>query len=223
MFAGHLGAALAIGHAERRVNPGVLIFAAMLADFVLWMLVLCGIERVTIPSDFAATHQPQFSFPWSHGLIASIGWSVAAAVAGCVWAIRGPGDGLRIGAWIGLAVLSHWFLDALVHRPELPVAGGESTMIGAGLWNDLRLALGIEAAVVIAGLALYLRGARIGIGRGIGMVALSLTALAVTALGMTIAPPPPSAAAMALTSLAAIVAVTAAGAWLGRNRDRDSF
>src|SRR5437868_1400094 len=133
MFAGHLGAALAVGSAERRVNPGALMFAAMLADFILWLLVLCGVETVTIPANFGATHQPQFGFPWSHGLLASIGWSAAAAVVGIAWGVRGPGDGLRIGAWVGLAVASHWFLDALVHRPELPLAGDTSMMFGAGL------------------------------------------------------------------------------------------
>ena len=47
MFAGHVGAAMAIGRAERRVNVGVLIFAAVFLDVVLWLLVLLGWESVT--------------------------------------------------------------------------------------------------------------------------------------------------------------------------------
>jgi hypothetical protein len=222
MFAGHLGAALAIGRVERRVNPGVLMFAAMLADFVLWVLVLCGIETVTIPPDFDLTHQARFDFPYSHGLAATLGWSLAAGIAGCLWAMRKTGDGLRVGMWVALAVLSHWFLDALVHAPELPLAGRGSAMVGASLWDRMPLALGIEALIVIAGIALYVPDSGLRTAKKLGLGLLCLVALAFTAAGMTIAPPPPSVGAMAAVSLATIVVVTALGVWLGRNRERTS-
>ena len=76
MFVGHVGAALAIGRAERRVNVGVYVTAALLLDLILWLFILLGWESVVIPADFGATHQAKFEFPWSHGLLASIGWSV---------------------------------------------------------------------------------------------------------------------------------------------------
>jgi len=81
MFAGHIGAAMAVGRAERRVNLGVLVLAAVLLDLALWLFVLLGWESVTIPANFTATHQPEFAFPYSHGLLASIGWSVLAGLA----------------------------------------------------------------------------------------------------------------------------------------------
>ena len=71
MFAGHVGAGLAIGSLERRINVGVFIFAAVLIDFMLWLFVLLGRESVIIPADYAATHQPEFVFPYSHGLLAA--------------------------------------------------------------------------------------------------------------------------------------------------------
>ena len=70
MFAGHIGAALAIGRAERGLNVGLFIAAALLLDFLLWTFVLMGWESVAIPADFAATHQAEFVFPYSHGLLA---------------------------------------------------------------------------------------------------------------------------------------------------------
>jgi hypothetical protein len=70
MFAGHIGAALAIGRAERRVSVGVFVAAALLLDFH-WLFVLLGWESVAIPAAFANTHQPEFVFPYSHGLLAS--------------------------------------------------------------------------------------------------------------------------------------------------------
>ena len=63
MFAGHVGAALAIGSAERRLNVGVFVAAALLLDAALWLFVLLGIESVEIPPDFARTHQPAFVCP----------------------------------------------------------------------------------------------------------------------------------------------------------------
>lgn len=72
MFAGHVGVALALGRADRRINVGVLAAAALLLDIVLWLFVLAGWEAVSIPSDFGSTHQPEFVFPYSHGLAAGL-------------------------------------------------------------------------------------------------------------------------------------------------------
>lgn len=79
MFAGHIGAALVIGRAERSVNVGVFALAALLLDVFLWLFVLAGWESVAIPVNFASTHQPEFVFPlfaWltvevlaAHGLV----------------------------------------------------------------------------------------------------------------------------------------------------------
>ena len=72
MFAGHVGAAMAIGRAQRRVNVGVFIGAALLLDTVLWVLVLAGWESVSIPANFARTHQPEFVFPYSASSLLTI-------------------------------------------------------------------------------------------------------------------------------------------------------
>ena len=81
MFAGHVAAGLAVARFEPRVNVGAFIAAALLLDLVLWVLILAGLESVAIPADFARTHQPEFGFPYSHGLVAGVGWSILAAVA----------------------------------------------------------------------------------------------------------------------------------------------
>ena len=117
MFAGHVGAALAIGRADRRVNVGVFVGAALLLDLVLWLLVLLGVESVAIPSDFASTHQPEFVFPYSHGLLASVLWAgIAGATAFFTYSDR-PTLKWRAAVLVAAAVFSHWLLDALVHRP----------------------------------------------------------------------------------------------------------
>jgi uncharacterized membrane protein len=220
MFAGHVGAALAIGRADRRIGAGTLVFAALALDFLLWLFILLGWESAAIPADFERTHQPLFDFPLSHGLAASLGWAVLAGVfvyAAC------PGPGARRlwpAALVAAAVFSHWLLDALVHVPELPLLGPQSPKAGLGLWGAMPLALAVEALVVVAGLALYLRGSGLSAGRRVGMALLCAVILAFTIVGMTVAPPPPSIPAMAATSLVMVVSVAALAWWLDKPRPR---
>jgi len=217
MFAGHLGVALAATRAAPRLNLGWLAAAALLLDIVLWAAILLGWESVTIPADFAQTHQPQFTFPYSHGLLGALVWSLLAAAALAGAGARPP-TARRAGLLVAALVFSHWLLDALVHRPELPLAGAGSPQVGLALWDQLALALAVEAALVVAGVAAYLGAPGPTRARKAGVVALSLLTLAFTMAGMSVAPPPPSAAAMAASSLATIVAVCALLGWLDRPR-----
>jgi hypothetical protein len=216
MFAGHVGAAMAIGRAERRVNVGAFVIAALLLDIVLWLFVLLGWESVSIPGDFAARHQAQFVFPYSHGLLASIAWSAIAAAITFLFCSRLGQARLRAAALIAAAVFSHWFLDALVHVPELPLAGAASRKVGLGLWNSMPFALALEALIVLAGIWLFVPGARLSRAKKGSLAALALVILAFTVVGMTVTPPPPSVPAMASSSLLTIVAVGALATWLGR-------
>src|SRR5262249_47924731 len=111
MFAGHIGAALAIGRVERRVNVGLFLGAALLLDLLLWTFVLLGWESVSIPGDFAVTHQPEFIFPYSHGLAASLAWAFAAGAAAYFGYATVRAARWRIAALLGAAVFSHWVLD----------------------------------------------------------------------------------------------------------------
>src|SRR5262245_44604406 len=162
MFAGHIGAGLALARHERRVNVGVFVTAALLLDIILWALVLAGRESVAIPADFASTHQPAFTFPLSHGLGAGLGWSVIAGLLVLAFVAR---LGMRAAVLAGAAVFSHWLLDALVHRAELPTVAGQ--VVGLGLWDRLPLALGVEGAIVLYGLFAFLAGSALPRGRAI--------------------------------------------------------
>ena len=216
MFAGHIGAALAIGRAERRVNLGVLVVAALLLDLILWTLILLGTVSATIPADFFRTHQPAFVFPFSHGLMAAVAWALLAGAAAFLWYPKNESEKFRIAAVMALAVFSHWLLDALVHAPELPLAGESSRKVGLGLWHNMPVALGAEALLVLLGLWLFLAGAPLSRNRKIGLALFALLILAFTVFGMTLAPPPPSVTAMAASSLVTIIVVCAVAAWLGK-------
>jgi hypothetical protein len=216
MFAGHVGAGLAIGCAERRVNVGLFVAGALLLDLALWLFVLLGWESVAIPSNFASTHQAEFVFPYSHSLAASLAWSVlAAAGAWAVCARLGPAR-VRVALLTGAAVLSHWFLDVLVHQPEMPLAGATSHIVGLGMWQNMPAALAVEAAIVILGMFLFIPYSGLSRGRSVAIAVLSVIILVFTVVGMTLAPPPPSAHAMAWSSLVTLVAVCVLVVLLGR-------
>ena len=213
MFAGHIAAGLALGRAERRVNVALFVAAAVLLDALLWIFILLGWESVRFPPDFASSHQPAFVFPYSHGLIASLAWS--ALVAALAWGLRRDG---RLALLLAAAVLSHWVLDFLVHRPELPLAGPSSRALGLALWDSMPLALLLEAAITVGGVALFLAGSGWPRARARALAGFVGITLAFTVIGMTAAPAPPSPQAMALTSLATLVLVIAVVAWFGKRR-----
>jgi hypothetical protein len=64
--------------------------------------------------------------------------------------------GRRAALLISVAVLSHWFLDLLVHRPDLPLYN-DIYKVGLGLWNYPVIALLLEMGVLFTGLILYMR------------------------------------------------------------------
>jgi hypothetical protein len=216
MFAGHIGAGLAVGRADRRINVGLLIVAALLLDLLLWLFILLGWESASIPADFASRHQPHFTFPYSHGLVGSLAWSLLAALVVCWWFPRPGAARLRLAALVGAAVFSHWMLDALVHAPELPLAGPQSRMIGMGLWHSIPVALTVEGLIVAAGLWIYVPCAPISRGKKFGVCALGAVSLGFTIVGMTVVPPPPSVDAMAAVSLITVLIVVAVAWWLGK-------
>jgi hypothetical protein len=218
MFAGHIGAGLAIGSAERRINVGVFIFAAVLLDFVLWLFVLLGWESVIIPVDYATTHQLEFVFPYSHGLLAGIAWSALAGVTTFICYPRLKEARFRAAALVAAAVFSHWLLDALVHIAELPIAGAGSMKVGLGLWQNMLVALAVEALIAAAGLSLFVSDADLSRAKKLGLMVLCLIVLIFTVIGMTVAPPPPSVNTMAASSLAMIAVVCAIAGWLGKRQ-----
>ena len=104
---------------------------------------------------------------------------------------------LRGAVIVGLLVLSHWLLDALVHEPDLPLAPGVGTLVGLGLWNSRAGTLLAEGPIFLIGVWLYGRGTRAldRIGT-FGLVGLVLFLVLVYAANLS-GPPPPGVTAIA--------------------------
>jgi len=216
MLAGHIGVALAIGGAQRQINAGIFVAAALWLDAVLWVLVLLGWESARIAADYGTTHHIDFVFPYSHGLVASLLWSALAGAAALLGSRRARASAWRGAVLMAAAVFSHWLLDALVHVPELPLLGDASPKVGLGLWHNMPLALLIEGLFVGVGLWLFLPGASASRARKSGMAVVCIVIYGFTVFGMTWAPAPPSSAALAAGSLVTLLLISAVAGWLAK-------
>lgn len=211
MFVGHIGAGLLVKRFEPRLNLGVLLFAALFADLLLWTLVILGAESPGAPESSGAARFFTFVFPYSHGLAASVLWSGLAAVAGWFLAPSGTSRRARLAGALALAVFSHFVLDLIVHVPDLPVLGPGSPMLGFGLWRQMPIALGIELSLAAVALVLYLKAARLSRARAILACAIVVVPAALTAAGPYLPGDPPPAAVLALSSLLTLIVVVLLG------------
>lgn len=157
MFVGHYGPAFV----ARGLAPAVplwLAFLAVQAIDVIWAgLVLAGVEKVRIvPGITASSPLDLYYMPWSHSLAAALAWAAATALA---VRLAVPGAGWRGAGVLGAAAFSHWLLDLLVHRPDLPLYD-DTLKVGLGLWNFPLPAFLLEVAVFAAGFAFWLARSR---------------------------------------------------------------
>ncbi len=206
MFVGHYGVSFMAGRSDSGIPLWVLFLAVQFLDVVWAPLVLLGVEKVRIVPGITATNPLDLYYmPYTHSLVAALFWSVAAAIA---YRVFTGSSSLRPSLLVGSAVFSHWVLDFVVHRPDLPLYD-DSAKVGLGLWNRPALAFGLEAAVLLGGVALFLR--RRPDRGGVTLVIFSLVMLAVQAY-IFFGPPPVSDAALASTALGAY-ALFAAAIW----------
>ncbi len=143
--------ALSAKKVEPRVHLGASVAAAFGLDLLWPILLLFGLESVRVnPGDTAFTSLAFDSYPWSHSLLVVVGWAGLGTVVG-----RRLYGSWRAGALLGGLVLSHWVLDAITHRPDLPLWPG-GPLVGFGLWNSVPGTILVEAGLLVAGLWAYL-------------------------------------------------------------------
>lgn len=213
MFIGHYAVGLAAKKASPGTSLGTLFLAAQFLDLLWPVLLLLGVEHVRIaPGTTAVTPLDFYDYPFSHSLAMAAGWSVA--LGGIYFGVR---RNFRGAAVVAGCVLSHWILDAIAHRPDLPLFPGGSVMIGLGLWRSVSATVAVEGAMFILAVLVYCRGTaaldRIGRYALGALVAFLLVSYAANLFG----PPPPSIAAVEWGSLAAWIFVPWA-AWIDRHR-----
>ena len=213
MFIGHFAAGLAAKKISPKTPLPLLVIGVQLVDLLWPLFVLIGWERVAIvPGDTAVTPLEFLSYPITHSFVTNVVWGLAFGAI--VYAFRRD----RNEFWLlaGL-VVSHWVLDVLAHRPDMPIVPGWDVKIGLGLWNSLPATLVVEFGSLAAGTAVYLSVTkakdRVGVYAFWGFIAF----LVVSYLGNLFGPPPPSVQAIGILGNAMWLLVLWAW-WIERHR-----
>lgn len=192
MFLGHYAAALAAKALAPRASLGTLTFAAVFADLACATLLLAGVETMRMQPHSAGIMPYVFDhYPISHSLAALGLWGTTI---GAVYYLltRAPGAALVVA----VLVVSHWPLDAVVHRPDLPLVPGGATSVGLGLWNSGAATVAVEGSLFVGGLMVYRRATR-GLGLRRWPLALYAALLAGAFLLTAYGPAPTSLQAIA--------------------------
>lgn len=215
MFIGHFALGFALKRIEPRVSLATAFLAAQLADTVWPVLVLARVEQVTIaPGDTVVTPLRFDSYPWSHSLLTL---SLLGALFGAVhfaferrW---------RASVLLGLLVVSHWALDFVSHRPDMPLTPWTPQKLGLGLWNSVAATAFVESALfaIGVGLALSATRGRDAIGRW-GFVSF-VAFLVLTYIGNLLGPPPPNVQALGWLSLILPLVLLPLVAWIDHHRE----
>ena len=215
MFIGHFALGFALKRLEPRVSLATAFLAAQFADTVWPVLVLAGVERVTIaPGDTAVTPLRFDSYPWSHSLLTL---SVFGGLfAGVHFALRRRP---RAAMLLGVLVVSHWLLDFVSHRPDMPLTPWTSPKGGLGLWKSVSATIAVETVLFGVGVALALSATRPrdAIGRW-GLVAF-VAFLVLAYVGNLFGPPPPDVRSLGWFSACAPALLLPTIAWIDSHRE----
>ncbi|MEP6993125.1 MAG: metal-dependent hydrolase [Acidobacteriota bacterium] len=213
MFLGHFG----LGFAGKRVAPalslGTLFLAVQFADLLFWVLALLGVEHFRIQPGATRMTPMDFSdYPISHSLAGLLVWGLF--IGGAYWLLRRD----RVAALVlGAGVLSHWILDALVHRPDMPLWPGGGPRVGLSIWDRPAPTVVLELLVYGLGLAIYLKTTRAVDRTGNWALWSLVVFLAATWIASIAGPPPPNERVVEWSGLAMWLFVPW-GWWIDRHR-----
>lgn len=159
MVAGHFGLAAGIKKIAPRLPLWSLLVASFFLDVVFIFFAAGGLEKI-IPVDPANPNAYGGSLIhayYTHSLVGALLISaIAGYLAGWRWGKRG-------GYILAGVVFSHWVLDLLVHRPDLPILPGNLgnlPLLGFGLWQYPAISAIVELILVIGGTWYYYQAAR---------------------------------------------------------------
>jgi len=194
MFLGHLAVGLAGKRAAPSVSLATWLTSVQLVDMLWPIFLLAGLEHVRIaPGITRFTPLDFYDYPITHSLVGSSAWAGLFAGA-CILTYRSAPIALLLGG----GVLTHWVLDVISHRPDMPILP-HGPYIGLGLWNSVPATLVVELSMFAIGLLLYVRGG--GAGRQRVSFWLLMMFVLVAYFGAAFGPPPPDVRVLAWSGL----------------------
>ncbi len=213
MFLGHVAVGLAAKRAAPKAPLGWLVAAPTLADLIWPILLAVGLEEVRIaPGNTAVTPLEFVKYPISHSLFLLV---VAGVIfSGFYFAAHNDRAGALV---VGLLVVSHWVLDVISHRPDMPLTPWPGTKAGLGLWNSVPATLLVEGTMYAAGVWIYARTTAAKDRVGTWAFGAFAVLLAVIYLGNVFGPPPPSVGELNAFAFAGFLLPVWTG-WFDRHR-----
>jgi hypothetical protein len=211
MYIGHFAPALAAGAVSPEApRLGTLFVAAQLVDLAFFAFVIVGVEDMrVVPGITAMNPMDLHDMPYTHSLLGTAVW--AAGFGALIWMLC---RSFAAGVLAATVVASHWFVDLLVHRPDLTLAG-HPPMLGLGLWDWPGVAIPLELGLTGLAFWFYLARTRGPMGPPLVLLAVMLLFQAINWFG-----PQPDAysVALPLTALLSYAVLIALAWWVGTTR-----
>lgn len=214
MFIGHFGVGFAAKKVINKPSLGTLFFASQFIDLLWPLFLILGIEKVSIdPGNTVVTPLNFIYYPFSHSLFGTLVW---ALLFGAVYYFIKKD--IRTSIWLGVLVLSHWILDFITHRPDLPlIIGSNSHLVGLGLWNSFVGTIIIESAIFVVGVYFFITVTKAKNKIGIYSLWSLIIFFIIVYIANLFGPPPESVAAIKYVSLSQWLLIGWAY-WIDRNR-----
>jgi hypothetical protein len=208
VFIGHYGAALAAKRWAPSGSLGTFFLAVQGLDLLFMSFLITGVERMRLTPGFTAYNPYDLYFmPYSHSLLAAVGWSLLAAAA-----LKVARRSTAVAVVVGALVFSHFALDLPMHTPDMPIASDASPKLGLGLWNHFWISFALELAALLAGTLLYVRAkAKVTVRFWVFLAMLVLVSVVTPFM-----PQPTTPAEFAIQALAAYLVLAAYAAWVDR-------
>jgi hypothetical protein len=219
VLVGHFAVGLVGKRMEPALSLGTLFFAATLADVLAFTLVATGIERFRIETDVQTNRLIGENIVYSHSLLMDVLWGALLAGAYFLWRRHA-----RAACILFAAVVSHWVLDFVSHRPDMRIAPGIPGAVGLGLWNSIPATLIVEGGMWLLAIVLYVRATRANKRAGVYAFWVGIAMLTLAWTGNISAPPSSggSAVAAALPGLVFFACAIGWAHWMNRARSNSS-
>ena len=214
VFIGHFAVGFAGKKPAPRVPLALLMAAVAWADILWTVFLLMGWEHARIaPGDTRYTPIDLYDYPWSHSLVMLIVWG--GLLGGVYWLWKKD----AAGAWaVGGCVVSHWVLDWVTHRADMPLYPG-GPKFGLGLWNSIVGTMVVEIAMYVTGVWIYWKATRAKNWKGRYVAWAFVVVLLAIFCADRFSPPPGSMTEVAQTGLIATVVTILWVWWFDRNRE----
>jgi membrane-bound metal-dependent hydrolase YbcI (DUF457 family) len=214
MHVGHFAVGLVAKRVEPKLSLGTLVLAALLSDFLWAIFLFAGIEHVRFkPGRGAANYADAYDIAFSHSLLMDVVWGALFAAAYFLRR-RYPRGALVLF----IAVVSHWLLDVLAHRPDMSLAPGTDRFFGLGLWTSIPATIIVEGGFWLLAIILYARATRPKNRWGVYAFWSVVALLTLVWYNNITGPSPPSARVAGISSLIYFSLVVAWAYWMNRLR-----